>query len=193
MASSGPPRPYRIPASLRDLVMLDLLELTGSTTATAELLAMSQPSVSRRYRTMAHDLGLQRQNDAPVGRRFSNTPWVGWLRKGVNQHRLANGVLRVGSARKLEPLLANCFWAQWVPLGRQQQQQWRSLLELELLDVVAVTDLPKLSGEEAAQLVLAELHPQSGGQVVLIDRRDPLVREIRSRISACVELPEPFS
>ena len=106
----------------------------------------------------------------------------------MNQHRLANGVLRVGSARKLEPLLANCFWAQWVPLGRQQQQQWRSLLELELLDVVAVTDLPKLSGEEAAQLVLAELDPQSGGQVVLIYRRDPLVREIRSRISACVEL-----
>ena len=52
MASSGPPRPYRIPATLRDLVMLDLLELTGSTTATAELLATSQPSVSRRYRTM---------------------------------------------------------------------------------------------------------------------------------------------
>ena len=188
MASSGPPRPYRIPASLRDLVMLDLLELTGSTTATAELLATSQLSVSRRYRTMAHDLGLQRQNDAPVGRRFSNTPWVGWLRKGVNQHRLANGVLRVGSARELEPLLANCFWAQWVPLGRQQQQQWRSLLELELLDVVAVTDLPKLSGEEAAHLDLTELDQRGGGQVVLIERRDPLVREIRSRISACVEL-----
>ena len=96
MVSSDPPRPYRVPASLRDLVMIDLLELTGSTTATAELLAMSQPSVSRRYRTMARDLGLQRQNDAPVGRRFSDTPWVGWLRKGVNYHRL---VSRPGNSR----------------------------------------------------------------------------------------------
>ena len=97
--------------------MIDLLELTGSTTATAELLAMSQPSVSRRYRSMARDLGLQRQNDAPVGRRFSDTPWVGWLRKGVNHHRLANGALRVGSGQELQPLLENSPWAHWVSLG----------------------------------------------------------------------------
>jgi len=67
MPSSDPPSPYRVPASLRDLVIIDLLELTGSTTATAALLAMSQPSVSRRYQKLVRDLGLRRQNDAPVG------------------------------------------------------------------------------------------------------------------------------
>ena len=56
MSATVDSRPYRIPSSLRDLVMLDLLELTGSTTATAELLTMSQPSVSRRYRSVARDL-----------------------------------------------------------------------------------------------------------------------------------------
>jgi hypothetical protein len=189
MPSSSASRPYRVPASLRDLVMIDLLELTGSTTATAELLDMSQPSVSRRYRTMARDLGLQRQKDAPVGRRFSDTPWVGWLRKGVNHHRLANGVLRVGSGQELQPLLDNSSWAHWVSLGRQQQRQWRSLLELELLDAVAVEELPDLSSEEATQLVLVEVCPRRDGQVVLICRRDPLVLEICSRICGWMELP----
>jgi hypothetical protein len=189
MASSDPPRRYRVPESLRDLVMIDLLELTGSTTATAELLAMSQPSVSRRYRMMAGDLGLKRQNDAPVGRRFSDTPWVGWLRKGVNHHRLAHGVLRVGGHQDLQPLLGNSPWAHWVPLGRQQQRQWRSLLSLELLDAVAVEELPNLSSEESAQLVLAEVRPWRDGQVVLICRRDPLVLELCSRICGWMELP----
>lgn len=84
--------------------MIDLLELTGSTTATAELLTMSQPNVSRRYRSVARDLGLERRSDAPIGRRFGHTPWITLLRRGVNHHRLANGVLRVGSGRQLEPL-----------------------------------------------------------------------------------------
>jgi hypothetical protein len=175
--------PYRIPATLRDLVMIDLLEITGSTTATAELLTMSQPSVSRRYRSMARDLGLERQSYAPVGRRFGDTPWITQLRRGVNHHRLANGVLRIGINRDLEPLIASSDWAQWVPLGRQQQRQWRSLLALELLDAMAVAELPEISSEEAAQLALEEVRPRRDGQVVLICRRDPLVLEICRRIS----------
>jgi len=183
------PSPYRIPASLRDLVMIDLLELTGSTTATAELLTMSQPNVSRRYRSVARDLGLERRSDAPVGRRFGHTPWITLLRRGVNHHRLASGVLRVGGGRELEPLLAEAPWAHWVRLGRQQQQQWRSLLALELLDAVAVAELPELSSEEATHLALVEMRPQRDGQVVLICRRDPLVLGICRRICCWMELP----
>ncbi len=181
--------PYRIPASLRDLVMLDLLELTGSTTATAELLTMSQPNVSRRYRSVARDLGLERQSDAPVGCRFGHAPWITLLRRGVNHHRLANGVLRVGSGRDLEPLLAEAPWAHWVRLGRQQQQQWRSLLAVELLDAVAVAELPELTSAEASELALVEVRARRDGQVVLICRRDPLVLEICSRICGWMELP----
>ena len=84
---------YRIPSCLRDLVMVDLLELTGSTTAAAQLLQMSQPSVSRRYRMLAQDLCLERQNHRPIGRRYGDTDWMALLRRGVNRHRLACGVL----------------------------------------------------------------------------------------------------
>ena len=74
MSASGVIKPYRVPPCLRDLVMIDLLEITGSTTATAEMLALSQPTVSRRYRSLVRDLRLQRQRNGPVGQRFANAP-----------------------------------------------------------------------------------------------------------------------
>ncbi|MCP9832710.1 LysR family transcriptional regulator [Synechococcus sp. HJ21-Hayes] len=189
MSATADSRPYRIPSSLRDLVMLDLLELTGSTTATAEMLTMSQPSVSRRYRSVARDLGLARQSDAPLGRRFADAPWIPFLRRGINHHRLAGGVLRIGSGRELEAGFSGVPWAQWVRMGRQQQDQWRPLLTLELLDAIAVEEVPELSAEEAASLALVEVRSARNGAVVLICRRDPLVLEICSRVCGWMELP----
>jgi hypothetical protein len=184
MSTTAESRPYRIPSSLRDLVMLDLLELTGSTTATAELLTMSQPSVSRRYRSVARDLGLARQSDAPLGRRFADAPWIPLFRRGINHHRLAGGVLRIGSGHALEAAFTEVPWAQWIRLGRQQQEQWRTLLSVELLDAIAVEEVPELSAEEAASLALVEVRSARNSAVVLICRRDPLVLEICSRVGA---------
>ncbi|NDC35787.1 MAG: LysR family transcriptional regulator [Synechococcaceae bacterium WB9_2_112] len=175
--------PYRIPSSLRDLVMLDVLELTGSTTATAEMMTMSQPSVSRRYRSVARDLGLERNGDAPLGRRFADAPWMPFLRRGINHHRLSGGVLRVGGGPALEAAFSGVPWAQWVRLGGQQQRQWRPLLTLELLDAVAVEEAPKLSAEDSTSVALVEVRGASNGAVVLICRRDPLVLEICGRLS----------
>ena len=52
--------PYRVPALLQDIRLLDLLELSGSTVQASELLSLSQPTVSRRYRSLAQDFGLER-------------------------------------------------------------------------------------------------------------------------------------
>lgn len=182
MSVSDPRELYRIPNSLRDLVMIDLLELTGSTTAAAEVLNMSQPNVSRRYRSVARDLDLVRNGEAPIGCRFGHTPWLTMLRRGANHHRLNKGVLRIGSRRELEPLLASQTWAHWVRLGQEQLKNWRSLLALELLDAMAVIGLPELTDEDAEELVLVEVRPKRDGQVVLICRQDPLVLEICSCI-----------
>jgi len=54
------PSAYQIPAVLHDLVLVYTLELSGSTVAAAQLLNLSQPTASRRYRALAADLGLQR-------------------------------------------------------------------------------------------------------------------------------------
>jgi hypothetical protein len=50
--------PYRTPNALSDVRVLDLIELSGSTVRAAPLLNMSQPSVSRRRRRLAAELGL---------------------------------------------------------------------------------------------------------------------------------------
>jgi len=179
--SDPEPLRYRIPGSLRDLVLVDLLELTGSTVATAEALAMSQPSVSRRYRGVARDLGLVRNNQMPVGRRFSDTAWMRQLRRGVNHHRLACGVLRIGGAAECAAAVSDCAWVEWVALGRQQQQQWPLLLQLELLDGVAFAEPPGLHGltDEYEWL---RLSPGDGEAVSVVCRRDPVIAALSRTI-----------
>lgn len=143
-------QPYRFPAALRDLHLLDLLELTGSTAASAAHVQLSQPTVSRRYRALAADLGLQPLRGGPVGRRYGHAPWLQLLRQGVNAHRLAWGVLRIGGAEALAMGVRNHGRVEWVTLGRRQQQHWLPLLEQELLDAVALQDHPPQDPAEHA-------------------------------------------
>ena len=140
--SSLPSAPYRIPAALRDLQLVDLLELTGSTTASAAQSGLSQPSVSRRYRALAADLGLQYVPHDPIGKRYGHTPWLQLLRQGINSHRLACGVLRIGGADAAAMGFQCQVGVEWITLGRRQLQHWQPLLQLELLDGVVLQQPP---------------------------------------------------
>ena len=139
---SLPSAPYRIPAALRDLQLVDLLELTGSTTVSAAVAWLSQPSISRRYRALAADLGLRRDPQGPVSKRYGHTPWLQLLRQGINSHRLALGVLRIGGADAAAIGLRGQVGVEWITLGRRQLQHWQPLLQLELLDGVALQQPP---------------------------------------------------
>jgi hypothetical protein len=140
--TSLPSAPYRIPAALRDLQLVDLLELTGSTTASAAQSGLSQSSVSRRYRALAADLGLQRQVSDSIGKRYGHAPWLQLLRQGINSHRLAWGVLRIGGADAAAAGMKGQSGVEWVTLGRRQRQHWQPLLQQELLDAVALQEPP---------------------------------------------------
>jgi hypothetical protein len=188
MTPGSEPSPYRTPAALRDLVMVDLLEITGSTTATAGLLTMSQPNVSRRYRALAQDLNLGRCSDAPVGQRFSDAPWITQLRRGVNHHRLARGCLRVGGASNTAALLSDAPWVQWVHVGRTQLDHWPRLLRLELLDAVLWPREVPADVMDQADVALVELRCGRDCSAWLACRRDPLVLEVISRITARMEV-----
>lgn len=71
------------------------------------------------------------------------------LRQGINSHRLAWGVLRIGGADAAAMGLRGQGGVEWVTLGRRQLQHWQPLLQLELLDVVALRQ-PPLEGTVVA-------------------------------------------
>jgi hypothetical protein len=169
---------YRIPTVLRDLQLVDLLELTGSTTASAAQIGLSQPSVSRRYRALAADLGLQRHPDDPIGKSYGHTPWLQLLRQGINSHRLASGVLRIGGAERAAMGLKGQCGVQWVTLGRRQWQHWHPLLQLELLDAVALQEPPQ-------EVVAGKLPYRvlSGPHGWLACRIDPVVLQLAQNLS----------
>ena len=180
MTTRGTPH-HRIPTSLLNLALVDLLELTGSTVAAAELLALSQPSVSRRYRTLARELGLERRPGNPLGRRYADASWMAHLRRGMNEQRLSGGVLRIGGSPGQAAALASCPWADWVPLADATLLHWPQLLRLELLDGVALAEAPPQAGL-AADLTVVTLPGPSGHPLPLACRPDPRVLAIAAGV-----------
>ena len=178
--SSLPSAPYRIPAALRDLQLVDLLELTGSTTASAAQSGLSQPSVSRRYRALAADLGLQRQGRDSIGKRYGHTPWLQLLRQGINSHRLAFGVLRIGGADAAAMGLHGHGGVEWVTLGRRQLEHWQPLLQLELLDAVALQQPPE---QDRGGGIPYQLLPYAKGWLAC--RLEPQVLLLAASLSSC--------
>ena len=154
MPTTKTPMPYQIPSALRDLVLVDMLELTGSTVAAAQLLNLSQPSVSRRYRRLAAELGLKRSASDRPGQRYGDAEWMRLLRQGVNRHRLASGVLRVGGLAGSLDALPHRHAVQWIPLGPMVIDHWPALLEQELLDAVLLC-----KGTNRAHLLLSRPCP----------------------------------
>jgi hypothetical protein len=167
-------KPYQIPSVLRDLVLVDMLELTGSTVAAARLLNLSQPSVSRRYRRLALELGLYRKSQGEPGQRFSDAEWMPLLRQGVNRHRLACGVLRLGGPAGAEQLFGSTAWTEWIPLPPGSLAHAVELLEHELLDGVVLDERHwgVCSGTERPSLHLVG---PDGAAMKLLLRPDPLV------------------
>lgn len=175
--SSLPRKPYRIPNALRDLQLVDFLELTGSTTASAEQIGLSQPSVSRRYRALAADLGLQHRPDDPIGRRYGHTPWLQLLRQGIRSHRLSWGVLRIGGVDEEAMGLKGRYDVEWVTLGRRSWVNWQVLLQLELLDAVALQEPPV---DQASAMISYQLLHRPNGWLAC--RPEPQVLGLATRL-----------
>ena len=166
--------------------MVDMLELTGTTTAAAALLGISQSSVSRRYRALARELDLMHDPGAPIGLRYGNTAWMRKLREGINSNRLAQWVLRVGVPMEV---WSECLFdprCQWVGLPGEVIQEWPRLLAEELL-VGVVTGHPP-DGDPTEGLCCcclpAEWIPLTSPW--LISRADGVVRRIVDTICSTI-------
>lgn len=132
--------PYRAPDLLRDVLLIDMLELTGSTAAAARVLSLSQPTVSRRYRALAQDLGLERRPRQRPGRRFGESSCLRLLRKGLSLHRWQAGVLRVGGRPEHQQQMADYPWLHWVGLEGLLLQAAPELIRNDLLDGLIISE-----------------------------------------------------
>jgi len=168
--------------------MLDMLEITGSISAACRQVAMSQPTVSRRYQQLSRDLGLRCQRDAPLGLRYGDTPWLREFRAGIRSHRLSCGVLRLGTGGESTIQFEGVPWAQWVPLKGESWNDWPQLLRHGLLDGVLTTDqkglTPKLV-DLAADVVCLRRRPAV--PLYLVCLRDQRVLDLAHQIRDAIQ------
>lgn len=127
-----------------------------------------------RIPSVLRDLQLAR--DA-IGRRYGHTPWLQLLRQGINSHRLAWGVLRIGGTDAAAVAMKEQSGVEWVTLGHRQCQHWQPLLQLELLDAVALQEPPPEEGAGAASY---RLLPCANGWLAC--RLDPEVLQLAASL-----------
>lgn len=148
---------YRLPELLADIRLLDLLELCGSTRQASQLLRLSQPSVSRRYRALAEDFELCSDPQAVRGCRYGSNATMRLLRLGCRCHRLEAGVARLGADLLHHLLLDGLPWLLPSPLRFRPLRDWLQLVRQGVLDGALVSQL-ELEREPSLESPELELH-----------------------------------
>jgi DNA-binding transcriptional LysR family regulator len=149
--------PYRVPALLQDIRLLDLLELSGSTVQASELLSLSQPTVSRRYRSLAQDFGLERDPRQRKLCRYGSTDAMRWLRMGCRAHRLEAGYARIGADLMHQPLLSGMDWLLPTPVRFRSIHDWAELIREGVIDAALVTGMEMRSTSKSTGIDLGGL------------------------------------
>lgn len=166
--------PYSTPRVLRPIELLDLLELSGTTTAVAEALGLSQPTVSRRTSHLVRDLGLRARTGLPRQTlRFADSSCLQHLRRACQAHRLEAGAWRIGSSPWQQSLLQPLQPWIAVPGRFRHPEAWRSLVASHALDgaVVSGLDLQLAMPEQP----ISGEHPVAWGNCLLVPiSRSPL-------------------
>jgi hypothetical protein len=147
---------------LEDIRLLDLLELCGTTVRTSRLMQLSQPTISRRYRSLAADFGLVRDRRQLWGCGYGTSASMRLLRLGCRAHRLAAGKARIGSDLLHHPLLAGCPWLLPTPQRFRAAAYWLELVRQGVLDGALISGLELeaaagLNDQELELLPLGEL------------------------------------
>ena len=145
MARSCSPDRYAPPTPLEDLHILDYLELAGSQHRAARVLAMHQSTVCRSRQLMQSQFRLEATPGSPVCRHGHNACLL-LLRLAYREHRLMEGLLRIGTDVLHQGLLLGMAGVQQVPARCRSGEHWAGLVRHGLLDgaVVSSFSLPQL-------------------------------------------------
>lgn len=152
---------YRLPELFQDIRLLDLLELCGTTVQTSRLLRLSQPTISRRYRSLAEDFGLVRDRYQLRGCGYGTSAPMQLLRLACRVHRLAAGVARLGCDMLHHPLLGVCPWLLPTPQRFRSAATWLELVRQGVLDGALLSGL-ELEVAEGVNLHGLALLPLGG-------------------------------
>jgi hypothetical protein len=133
--------PYLPPQLLRDLHLLDVLELTGTTHLAGQWLAVSQPTVSRRYRRLAADFGLKPSRRGAKVCRFGSSVSLRQLRQGFRWHRFEAGVVGLASDPLHQGLLEGLPGRLPMPMRFRPANQWGQLVREAVVDAALVSSL----------------------------------------------------
>jgi DNA-binding transcriptional LysR family regulator len=171
---------YRVPELLQDIRLLDLLELSGSTVQASRLLSLSQPTVSRRYRSLAQDFGLQRDPRQRERCRYGRTEAMRWLRLASRAHRLAAGYARIGADLIHQPLLAGMDWLLPTPVRFRSIHSWADLIREGVIDAALVSGLELAAAPrwDSSGLKVTDLGQLELGLAVRRDNSDKETRAV---------------
>jgi hypothetical protein len=129
---------YAPPSPLEDLHILDFLELAGSQSKAGSALAMHQSTVCRSLQLMQQQFKLEPRHGSPVCRHGHNA-CLHYLRLAYREHRLMEGLLRIGSDLLHQSLLMGISGVQLVPPRFRSGEHWAELVRHGLLDGAIVS------------------------------------------------------
>jgi DNA-binding transcriptional LysR family regulator len=129
---------YIPPTPLEDLHVLDVLELAGSQHKAARELEVHQTTVCRSLQLMQQQFRLEPRHGSPVCRYGHNT-CLHYLRLAYREHRLMEGLLRIGTDVLHQSLLMGISGVQLVPPQFRNGEHWAELVRHGLLDGAIVS------------------------------------------------------
>jgi hypothetical protein len=148
--SQRPADNYAPPTPLQDLYILDLLELAGSQCRAGAALSMHQSTVCRSLQLMKTEFRLE-PSSITVVCRYGHNSCLHYLRLASREHRLMEGLLRIGTDVLHQCLLRGMAGIQQVPSRFRQDQHWAELVRHGLLDGAVVSSMSFDSKRTSAQ------------------------------------------
>jgi len=132
------PNTYAPPTPLQDLHILDVLELAGSQHRAGAALSMHQSTVCRSLQLMQSQFRL-RPDQAMALCRYGHNRCLHYLRLAYREHRLMEGLLRIGTDVLHQTLLIGMAGVQQVPPRFRKGAHWAELVRHGLLDGAIVS------------------------------------------------------
>ena len=194
---------YAPPTPLQDLHILDVLELAGSQYRAGAALSMHQSTVCRSVQLMQSQFRLVRQQQPKAVCSYGHNTCLQHLRLAYREHRLMEGMLRIGTDVLHQILLIEMAGILQVPSRFRSSDHWAELVRHGLLDGAIVSSLalakPWRAGKEPqweglsllplGQLQLQLVSATPDTRSVLLPRKGavPLLRQAVERHGFAVE------